>query len=249
MSSINPLDRLSLCHFTFADGRRCRTPRLSTHPNYCHYHVQLEAQSKLSAQLADEISQLLANPNLSSNQLSSAIARLIPAVLHGHLKIRTARTVAYLLQTLLQTIRLSQSDHLQPAPPPLPPPAPSTPPPSSAASLDNANLPQAAKDVPVTHSAGVLAGGFSAPLSRSDRSQPASPPPNSPAVNAALSVARHLFPARDGHLGTAGACSRFSSGHPPCNNVRSRSIRTSSCAPSPQTPPSAPISPRPHTTT
>jgi hypothetical protein len=32
MSSLSPKDRVSLCSFTFADGRRCRTPRAAKNP-------------------------------------------------------------------------------------------------------------------------------------------------------------------------------------------------------------------------
>ncbi len=32
MSSLSPKDRVSLCSFTFSDGRRCRTPRTGTRP-------------------------------------------------------------------------------------------------------------------------------------------------------------------------------------------------------------------------
>jgi hypothetical protein len=33
-------DRSNLCAFTFADGRRCRTPRRSGHPHLCYFHAQ-----------------------------------------------------------------------------------------------------------------------------------------------------------------------------------------------------------------
>ena len=44
MSSLRPVgrsaatldkDRKSLCRFTFADGRHCRTPRSPHHPHFC----------------------------------------------------------------------------------------------------------------------------------------------------------------------------------------------------------------------
>ncbi len=45
MSSIRPQDRASLCTFTFADGRRCRTPLSSSHPRLCFDHARKEAQA------------------------------------------------------------------------------------------------------------------------------------------------------------------------------------------------------------
>jgi len=45
MSSLSPKDRVSLCMFTYADGRRCRTPRTSTHPHFCYDHAQKESRA------------------------------------------------------------------------------------------------------------------------------------------------------------------------------------------------------------
>jgi hypothetical protein len=39
MSSLSAKDRVSLCSFTFSDGRRCRTPRVRNHPHFCFYHA------------------------------------------------------------------------------------------------------------------------------------------------------------------------------------------------------------------
>src|SRR5260370_33629728 len=50
--------------------------------------------------------------SLCAFSLSNACVRRIPSVLRGYLKPRTARTVAYLTQTLLQTIRMSQDEHI-----------------------------------------------------------------------------------------------------------------------------------------
>ncbi|MHB8610318.1 MAG: hypothetical protein ACYDCG_18640, partial [Candidatus Acidiferrales bacterium] len=49
---------------------------------------------------------------LSACDLSTALARLIPAVVRGEVKPKLARTVAYMLQTLTQTIRLSQHEYI-----------------------------------------------------------------------------------------------------------------------------------------
>jgi len=194
MPSLNPLDRLSLCRFTFADGRRCRTPRLSTHPNFCHYHAQLEAQSQLTTQLANDLAKLFATPNLSTTDLSAAIARLIPAVLHGHLKIRTARTVAYLLQTLLQTIRLSQPAHPSPIPPQLPPPS------STPSSSPTTEQPNVAAGSPHRPAAPTVSRCHPAcPEGRRERSEGSShdsAKPSSQSIHTALSIARQLFPPR-----------------------------------------------------
>ncbi|HYL61025.1 MAG TPA: hypothetical protein VE077_00265 [Candidatus Methylomirabilis sp.] len=112
MPSLSPNDRLSLCRFTFADGRQCRTPRVAANPNFCFYHAQKEAQSQAVAKLAADLSFIFSGTYVSANDLSAALSRLVPAVLLGHIKPRTARTLAYMIQTLLQTIRLSQHEFI-----------------------------------------------------------------------------------------------------------------------------------------
>src|ERR1700674_5751420 len=42
-TSLSAKDCVSLCSFTFSDGRRCRTPRIRNHPHFCFYHAQEEA--------------------------------------------------------------------------------------------------------------------------------------------------------------------------------------------------------------
>jgi hypothetical protein len=45
MSSLRPQDRKSLCRFTFADGRQCRTPRSPGHPHLCSDHARKDSQA------------------------------------------------------------------------------------------------------------------------------------------------------------------------------------------------------------
>jgi len=51
VSSLSPKDRVSLCSFTFSDGRRCRTPRTGNHPHFCGYHAQKEARAQAAETL------------------------------------------------------------------------------------------------------------------------------------------------------------------------------------------------------
>jgi hypothetical protein len=44
MSTNRSKDRSSLCSFTFADGRQCRTPR-AAHPYLCAFHARKDAQA------------------------------------------------------------------------------------------------------------------------------------------------------------------------------------------------------------
>jgi hypothetical protein len=112
MSSLSAKDRVSLCSFTFADGRRCRTPRLRDNPRFCPYHAQKEAQARAAQSLGKDLAYFFSGDYLSACDLTIALGRLIPAVLRGDVKPRAARTVAYLAQTLLQAIHLSKHEYI-----------------------------------------------------------------------------------------------------------------------------------------
>jgi hypothetical protein len=76
MSSLSKKDRVSLCLFTFSDGRRCRTPRIATHPHFCFYHAQQESQAAAVETLAKDLDSLFSGDYLSACDLSTALARL-----------------------------------------------------------------------------------------------------------------------------------------------------------------------------
>jgi hypothetical protein len=112
MSSLSAKDRVSLCSFTFSDGRRCRTPRNRNNPRFCFYHAQKEARASAADNLSKDLAHFFSGDYLSACDLSTALAHLIPAVVRGDVKPKTARTVAYLAQTLLQTIHISQDEYI-----------------------------------------------------------------------------------------------------------------------------------------
>jgi hypothetical protein len=112
MSSLTSKDRVSLCLFAFEDGRPCRTPRTGNHPHFCFYHAQKEARAQATDKLAKDLACFFSGDYLTANDLSTALSRLIPAVVRGDIKPRLARTVAYMLQTQLQAIHLSQHEYI-----------------------------------------------------------------------------------------------------------------------------------------
>src|SRR5437016_13205396 len=83
MSSVNRKDRVSLCTFSFSDGRRCRTPRVRNHPHFCFYHAQKEARSRAAQTLGKDLAYFFSGDYLSACDLSTALARLIPSVVRG----------------------------------------------------------------------------------------------------------------------------------------------------------------------
>ena len=113
MSTIRAKDRSRLCAFTFADGRQCRTPRRSGHLHLCYFHAQKEAQALAAKQAGEDISSFLSTNLLSACDLSSAMARLFSAVAQGQIKPKVASTLAYLSQTMIQSIPIAQHEYCE----------------------------------------------------------------------------------------------------------------------------------------
>src|SRR6266446_5843600 len=112
MSSLSQKDRVSLCMFTFSDGRRCRTPRIGKNSHFCFDHAQKEARARATQKLGKDLTYFFSGDYLSACDLTTALGRLIPAVVRGDVKPRTAHTVAYLAQTLMQAIHLSKHEYI-----------------------------------------------------------------------------------------------------------------------------------------
>jgi hypothetical protein len=96
MSTNRSKDRSSSCSFTFADGRRCRTPRQTGHPYLGAFHAHKEAQALAGEEAGKDIAYHLSGSYLSACDLSSALGRLFSAVAQGQVKPKTASTLAYL---------------------------------------------------------------------------------------------------------------------------------------------------------
>jgi hypothetical protein len=93
MSSIRLQNRAPLCSFTFADGRRCRTP-LFSHPRLCFDHARKEAKAHPAEQAGRDLSLFFSGDCVSARDLSVAIARLLPDVTHGQINRKTASAIS-----------------------------------------------------------------------------------------------------------------------------------------------------------
>jgi hypothetical protein len=113
MSSLRPQDRVSLCRFTFSDGRRCRTPRTGKHPHFCCLHARKQSQARSADKLSRDLAYFFSGEYLSANDLSAALGLLLPAVVRGDIKPRAASTAAYLAQTLVQTLHFAQDEYIK----------------------------------------------------------------------------------------------------------------------------------------
>ena len=103
---------VSVCSFTFADGRQCRLPRLTGHPYLCLFHAKKEAQILSGEQAGQDIANFLSGNYISACDVAKSLARLFSAVAQGHIKPKTAATLAYLGQTLVQTLKLAQDEYI-----------------------------------------------------------------------------------------------------------------------------------------
>src|SRR5216684_7708215 len=140
----------NLCAFTIADGRQCRTPRCSGHLHLCYFHAQKEGESLAAKQAGKDISTFFFANLLTACDLSAAMARLFTAVAQGQIKPKVAGTLAYLSQTMLQSIPIAQHEYCEafgtepwrravrssftpsaPAPKPAPQPVTAAPPPAA----------------------------------------------------------------------------------------------------------------------
>ncbi len=104
-------DRSRLCAFTFADGRQCRTPRRSGHRHLCYYHAKKEAEALIAKQAGEDLASLFCGKVLCAPDFAAALGRVLSAVARGHIKPKTAVSLALLGHTLNQSIKIAQDEY------------------------------------------------------------------------------------------------------------------------------------------
>jgi hypothetical protein len=112
MSTNRAKDRASLCSFSFTDGRRCLSPRRDSHSHLCAFHARKEAQARAGQEAGEDIAFFLSGDYVSAGDLSFALSRLFAAVAQGHVKPKTASTLGFLGQTLVQSLQLAQKEYI-----------------------------------------------------------------------------------------------------------------------------------------
>jgi hypothetical protein len=113
MSTIRSKDRVSLCSFMFVDGRRCRIPRRTDHPYLCAFHARKEAQTLAGQHAGKDIAYHLSGSYVTACDLNSALGRLFSAVAQGQIKPKTAATLAYLGQTMVQALHFAETEYIK----------------------------------------------------------------------------------------------------------------------------------------
>jgi hypothetical protein len=109
----NNRSHLDLCAFTFADGRRCQMPESVDDSGLCYFHSQKFRDRITRQEAGKQISQYLNTDILTACDLSSAFATLFCATAKGFIKPKTAATLTYLGQLMLQTQRLAKEEFLE----------------------------------------------------------------------------------------------------------------------------------------
>ena len=108
----NP-DRSELCHFAYADGRRCTQPQFPDDFGLCFHHGQ-QHRARLEAREAGRrISRFLHTDILTACDLSSTLSTLFQATAQGFIKPKAAASLAYLAQLMLQTQKLAKEEFLE----------------------------------------------------------------------------------------------------------------------------------------
>jgi hypothetical protein len=113
MSTNSSKDRSSLCAFTFADGRHCRMPRKVNHPHLCPFHARKEAQALAGKEAGQDIAYHVSGAFLSACDLSTALGRAFSAVAQGQIKPKTAASLGYLAQSIVQIIPLARHEYIK----------------------------------------------------------------------------------------------------------------------------------------
>lgn len=113
MSTAQALDRTRSCTFTFANANHCRMPVSPAHPYLCTFHARKEAGARAAELAGQKIAYDLSSRYVSFSDLSSAIAHTISAVAQRHMTPRAATSIAYLSQTLYQSISRAESDYVR----------------------------------------------------------------------------------------------------------------------------------------
>ena len=99
-----------VCRFAYADGRRCRMLICASHTYLCTSHALKESQALAAEKIGRSLAASLSHDFITACDLTAALSQLFGAIAQGHLKPKTANTLAYVGQTIAQTLRLSQQE-------------------------------------------------------------------------------------------------------------------------------------------
>ena len=108
----NP-NRSNLCHFTFADGRRCALPQFPDDLGLCYYHGKQYRQHLKALEVGRDIAHFFQTEILTNCDITAALGALFAATAQGHIKPKTATALAYLAQVITQNQQLAKGEFLE----------------------------------------------------------------------------------------------------------------------------------------
>jgi hypothetical protein len=113
-----------LCEIIFDDGRRCHMSKCQDHAYYCYFHARRDNAARAEETAIGKITGALAGRSIDFDNLSSALAHTITALAEGHMDTKTAATIAYIGQSLVQSVNGAENLRLRseaqsPAPSPV----------------------------------------------------------------------------------------------------------------------------------
>ena len=110
MSKQHSKDRAPLCTFTFADGRRCKSPRHAGDSEFCYFHARRELQRLAAQNAGNYVAAGVSTDYVSACALNGSLGRLFRAVACGQINPKTAHTLAYLAQVMAQTLPMAEHE-------------------------------------------------------------------------------------------------------------------------------------------
>jgi len=91
------------CTFLFADGRRCRMLQTRTDSTLCPHHAKEELQRREAEKLKAELASLSGAVS-SATHVCEVLGKVFNALAEGRITARTANTLGYLGQLMLQSM-------------------------------------------------------------------------------------------------------------------------------------------------
>ena len=106
-------DGRELCHFTYADGRRCTLPQFPDDMGLCYHHGDQYRASLQSKEAGRQVSEFLSADILTACDLSRTLSALFSATAQGYLQPKVASSLGYIAQLMLQTQKLAKQEYLE----------------------------------------------------------------------------------------------------------------------------------------
>ena len=94
----------NLCHFSYADGRRCRMLRHRDHPGLCPFHSREERQRIESERIGTELAATLTGHFYTATDVNHVLGKVFTALAQDRISIKKARVLCYAAQLMLQSL-------------------------------------------------------------------------------------------------------------------------------------------------